>query len=127
MPTKRVTLDTVMPIEKAYPILLDLCKELSKGKEWKNFFNIRDNFLKSGNWWVQSKNNDRHVIKLWFKRYDTNTIYVTASLSPLKSGGTIAIIDAKVIALLDLFGKRAIPLEIITSKFCERFELAEKE
>jgi len=127
MATKRVSLDTLIPIDDAYLTLSELSKELSKGKEWKNLFEIGDTFGKSGGWWIRSKDKDKHVIKLMFKKFNTKTIYITASLASLRSGGTIASFDARVLTLLDPFRTMEAPLEIITSKFHERVELAEKQ
>ena len=127
MATKRVSLDTLIPIEEAYLTLSELSKELSKGKEWRNFFEIGDTFGKYGSWWMRSKDNDKHVIKLMFKKFNTKTIYISASLASLKSGGTIASFEARVLALLDPFRTMEVPLEIIASKFLDRVELAEKQ
>jgi hypothetical protein len=127
MATKRVSLDTLIPIEEAYLTLSELSEELSKGKAWKNLFEIWDTFGKSGGWWMRSKDNDKHVIKLMFKKFNTKTIYITASLASLRSGGTIASFEARVLALLDPFRTMEVPLEIITSKFRERVVLAERQ
>lgn len=126
MAKKRISFEIPTSSNECFLISCQVADELSNGKTLKDLFDIKDELKENGAWWILSKVEKNHKVKLMWKWITTKTVYITISFAQGSERNTLIVLDGQVFIIFDFFGLLEKPLNLLKEALLIKANLAPK-
>jgi hypothetical protein len=113
----------MLPV-KAFKLFCGIADEFSHGKKgwWTLLLSLStlDALSIKGKWRITSRAEEKLVLEMLWRRWFTGSVHIMAIVTQLGSENSLVNLDARVVALFDLYESAEIPTNLIKEAFEKR-------